>query len=249
MIRLRFRKPKSIGKSLRKGLLIEKLRRRKITGKVLKKGDIIMEYKVGDNIKITKVFNDPENTQVFFEGDVGIIIAAKDRAGDYLVDFNNQGNPKVIDGGIWYVGEDSDNSRVKAEFILLSSLYIKGDKILVSADNFLYEENIFHSYEHEGVWCYFNDSDRILKFWLFHKKLETKKVETSKRFHEAQVGDLVYNRLYGYHTIDKIVPTDDYPLKVCTHGVIQHSFDLKGRIMEYDSEPTWFYVNPNKKGY
>lgn len=208
-----------------------------------------MEYKVGDKIKITKVFFDnvEEKGKVFFEGDIGVIIVDKDKESDYLIDFNNQGNPKVIDGGIWYVGEDSDNRQIKAKFILLSSLCIKGDKILVSMNDTFYEENIFHSYEGEGVWCYFDVSDKALKFWPFHKKMEAKvekKEEKLPRFHEAQVGDLVYNRLYGYHTIDEIVPTDNYPLKVYMHGVIQHSFNLKGRISEYDSEPTWFYVNP-----
>lgn len=200
-----------------------------------------MDYKVGDKIKITKVFSEYDKEPVFFKGDIGVIIEDKDAAGDYRVDFNNQGNPKVVDYGIWYIGENSKSTLVKAEFVFLSSTYKKGEKILVSSDDLEYVERRFHSYEDQGVWCPFNSNDKALRFWPFHKKAKM------PRFHEAQVGDLVYNRLYGYHTIDEIVPTDNYPLKIYINGIMRHSFDLNGRISEYDSEPTWFYVNPKNK--
>lgn len=72
-----------------------------------------------------------------------------------------------------------------------------------------------------------------------------KKEEKLPRFHKAQVGDLVYNRLHGYRTIEEIIPTDDYPLKVEVKGIRQHSFSLDGRVHIDDAEPTWFYANPN----
>lgn len=208
-----------------------------------------MEYKVGDRIKITKVFyNDfKEDEKFFFDGDIGIIIADKDKVGDYLVDFNNQGNPKVVDEGIWYVRETTDNPFVKVKFVLVNSLYEKGEKILVSVEDLEYVERFFHSYEDQGVWCHFNSNDRALRFWPYHKKMEVKvekKEEKLPRFHEAQVGDLVYNRLHGYRTIDEIIPTDDYPLKVDLNGIRQHSFSLDGRVHSDDAEPTWFYANP-----
>ena len=122
------------------------------------------------------------------------------------------------------------------------TIYKKGEEILVSDNGYEYSKEVFHSMEYNKVWCIVKESKgSLLRLWAFHKKIETK----LPRFHEAQVGDLVYNRLYGYYTIDEIIPTDNYPLKVYRHGAIQHSFNLNGRISEYDSEPTWFYVNPN----
>ena len=211
-----------------------------------------MEYKVGDKIKITKVFSDnfAERRKVFFEGDVGVIVVDKDKVGDYLVNFNDQGNPKVSEEGIWFVGENSKSALVKAEFVLISSVYEKGEKILVSVDDLEYVERRFHSYEDQGVWCPSNSNGRALRFWPFHKKMEVKvekKEEELPRFHEAQIGDLVYSRLCGHGVIMEICKGNNYPLRISTENTGDESSTLQGLYRLDDIEPTWFYVNPKNK--
>lgn len=72
-----------------------------------------------------------------------------------------------------------------------------------------------------------------------------------KRFENAQVGDEVYSRLYGFGKIVDINIAEDlycYDVLVafsCTRK--QFGFDLNGRRKTTEIEPTLFYVDGDNK--
>ena len=120
----------------------------------------------------------------------------------------------------------------------------------MSVDDLEYVERRFHSYEDQGVWCPSNSNGRALRFWPFHKKMEVKvekKEEELPRFHEAQIGDLVYSRLCGHGVIMEICKGNNYPLRISTENTGDESSTLQGLYRLDDIEPTWFYVNPKNK--
>lgn len=206
-----------------------------------------MEYKIGDKIKITKVFPLHEKNRCFFKGDVGVIITEKDSDGDYQVDFSGFDNPKVIEDGQWWVGENSSCNSVKAEFELFKreeTIYKKGEEILVSANGYGYSKEVFHSMEEDKVWCIAQESEgSLLRLWAFHKKIETK----LPRFHEAEVGDLVYSRIYGYGQVKEVCGAAAYAIEIATEKAGEDSSTLEGFRHISDEEPTWFYADPKNK--
>lgn len=206
-----------------------------------------MEYKIGDKIKITKIFPLYEENRCFFEGDVGVIITEKDSNGYYQVDFSGFDNPKVIEDGQWWVGENSLCNNAKAEFELFNgeeTIYKKGEEILVSDNGYGYSKEIFHSMEYDKVWCIVKESEgSLLRLWAFHKKIETK----LPLFHEAQVDDLVYSRLCGYGKVREINKESAYVLLIKTENTGYESSTLDGLYRLNDVEPTWFYADPKNK--
>ena len=63
-----------------------------------------------------------------------------------------------------------------------------------------------------------------------------------KRFENAQVGDLVYCRLYGIGTINCIDNTSCYPIKVSFNRE-DESYTIDGNVETGHIEPVLFYRN------
>lgn len=66
-----------------------------------------MKLKVGDKVRVLVLDPssgciDPEG-DFYWVGDVGVIVQEHDWDGDFYVDFNDQGNPKVDGDGRWWV--------------------------------------------------------------------------------------------------------------------------------------------------